>query len=105
MYNHILFEADDGRDCADHRQPPRETECALGRRGCGVERRLRARRRRRRSIRAAIITGAGEKAFVAGADINELAVLSPVETREYGIRGQQTFRAAGNLRQADRLPR
>src|SRR5215467_12487258 len=32
-------------------------------------------------IRALIITGAGEKAFVAGADINELAVLSPVEAQ------------------------
>ena len=30
--------------------------------------------------RAAILTGAGEKAFVAGADVNELAVLTPVES-------------------------
>ncbi len=44
------------------------------------------------AIRAAIVTGAGEKAFVAGADINELAVLSPVEAREYARRGQETFR-------------
>jgi enoyl-CoA hydratase len=43
-------------------------------------------------IRAAILTGAGEKAFVAGADINELAVLSPVEAREYAARGQRTLR-------------
>src|SRR5438477_1560729 len=44
-------------------------------------------------IRAVILTGAGEKAFVAGADINELAVLSPVDARAYAWRGQQTFRA------------
>ena len=44
-------------------------------------------------IRAAIITGAGEKAFVAGADINELAALTPVEARAYAVRGQQAFRA------------
>jgi enoyl-CoA hydratase len=44
-------------------------------------------------IRAAIVTGAGEKAFVAGADINELAALSAFEAREYARRGQQTFRA------------
>jgi enoyl-CoA hydratase len=43
-------------------------------------------------IRAAILTGAGEKAFVAGADINELAVLTPVEAREYAARGQRTLR-------------
>ena len=45
-----------------------------------------------RSIRAAVITGAGNKAFVAGADIGELAALTPVEAREYALRGQQTFR-------------
>jgi enoyl-CoA hydratase len=44
------------------------------------------------SIRAAIVTGAGEKAFVAGADINELAALSPVEAREFARRGQRVFR-------------
>jgi enoyl-CoA hydratase len=44
------------------------------------------------SIRAAIVTGAGEKAFVAGADIQELAALSPVEAREYSRRGQAAFR-------------
>lgn len=44
------------------------------------------------AIRAAILTGAGEKAFVAGADINELAVLSALEAREYAAAGQRTFR-------------
>ena len=44
------------------------------------------------AIRAAIVTGAGHKAFVAGADIAELAELSPVEAREYAIRGQEAFR-------------
>src|SRR5436309_2465988 len=44
------------------------------------------------AIRAAIITGSGEKAFVAGADINELAVLTPFESRELALRGQRTFR-------------
>lgn len=44
------------------------------------------------SIRAVILTGAGEKAFVAGADINELAALSALEARAHALRGQQTFR-------------
>src|SRR5215813_1369302 len=44
------------------------------------------------TIRAAIITGAGEKAFVAGADINELASLSPAESRVLALRGQAVFR-------------
>jgi enoyl-CoA hydratase len=43
-------------------------------------------------IRAVILTGAGEKAFVAGADINELAVLSAVEAQEFAAAGQRTFR-------------
>ena len=39
-------------------------------------------------LRVMILTGAGEKAFVAGADINELAVLTPVEGREHALLGQ-----------------
>lgn len=49
------------------------------------------------AVRAAILTGAGEKAFVAGADINELAALSAVEAREYALRGQRTFRKLETL--------
>ncbi len=43
------------------------------------------------SLRAAVLTGAGEKSFVAGADINELAVLSPVNGRDYGLFGQSVL--------------
>ena len=42
-------------------------------------------------VRAIVITGAGDKAFVAGADINELAVLSPVEGKEHARTGQAIF--------------
>ena len=38
-----------------------------------------------------IITGAGEKAFVAGADIKELSKLSRVEGESVSARGQQIF--------------
>jgi len=40
-------------------------------------------------VRAVILTGAGEKAFVGGADINELAVQTPVEGKELSMRGQK----------------
>ena len=50
------------------------------------------------AIRAAIVTGAGEKAFVAGADINELAVLSPVEAEIYAARGQRILRGLETMR-------
>ena len=39
-------------------------------------------------VRVAILTGAGEKAFVAGADIGELAQQTPVSAKEYTHRGQ-----------------
>lgn len=45
------------------------------------------------SIRAVILTGAGEKAFAAGADIQELAQVNAVEGRELALRGQAVFRA------------
>ena len=42
-------------------------------------------------IRVVIITGAGDRAFVAGADINELAVQTPVDGREHALTGQRVF--------------
>lgn len=47
--------------------------------------------RRDQEVKSVIITGSGEKAFVAGADIAELAHLSPGEAREYSLRGQSLF--------------
>ncbi len=40
------------------------------------------------SVRVLILTGSGEKAFVAGADINELAQQTPVNGKEYSNFGQ-----------------
>ncbi len=48
-------------------------------------------------VRALILTGAGDKAFVAGADINELATLSPLEAQAYAARGQAVFRKLERL--------
>ncbi|MSO49605.1 MAG: enoyl-CoA hydratase [Acidobacteria bacterium] len=41
--------------------------------------------------RVVILTGAGDKSFVAGADINELAVQTPVGGRDHARRGQRLF--------------
>ena len=42
-------------------------------------------------MRAVVLTGAGEKAFVAGADINELAVQTPTGGREHALTGQHVL--------------
>ncbi|HTH23914.1 MAG TPA: enoyl-CoA hydratase-related protein [Vicinamibacterales bacterium] len=49
------------------------------------------------SVRAIVLTGAGEKAFVAGADINELAVQTPIEGKEHARRGQTLFNSIEQL--------
>jgi enoyl-CoA hydratase len=48
-------------------------------------------------IRAIVLTGSGEKSFIAGADINELAVQTPIEGKEHARRGQLIFDAIENL--------
>ena len=45
------------------------------------------------TVRAVILTGAGEKAFVAGADIKELGALSPAEAVDRARLGQRVFGA------------
>jgi enoyl-CoA hydratase len=49
-------------------------------------------------LRCLIVTGSGEKSFIAGADIGELATLTPVEGREHSRRGQAL------LNRIERLP-
>jgi enoyl-CoA hydratase len=44
------------------------------------------------AVRVVILTGAGEKAFIAGADINELAQQTPVDGKEMSIFGQGVLR-------------
>ena len=84
------------------RAPPRRARARAGRRACA----------------SIVLTGAGDKAFVAGADINELAVQSPAAGREHalaraaclrsdreprqaGDRGDQRLRARRRLRAGD----
>lgn len=50
-----------------------------------------------RDIRAIIITGSGEKSFVAGADIKEFSYLNPEEAKELSKRGHNVFNKIENL--------
>jgi len=50
------------------------------------------------AIRAAVLVGAGDKAFVAGADIGELAALDPLAARAAAAFGQGVFRRLERLR-------
>ncbi len=43
------------------------------------------------TVKVVIITGAGEKSFVAGADISELAKLSVTEAKTFALKGQRIF--------------
>jgi enoyl-CoA hydratase len=48
-------------------------------------------------IRVILLAGAGDRAFVAGADIRELAALTPEEGRAYSLRGQGILRRIETL--------
>ena len=50
-------------------------------------------------IRVVIVTGSGEKAFVAGADIKEMDVMSPIQAFEYMTFANNTFTRLSDLRQ------
>lgn len=48
-------------------------------------------------VSVVIITGSGEKAFVAGADIKEMKDMTPLEARRFMLYGQSVFNLIGNL--------
>ena len=44
------------------------------------------------NVRCLILTGAGEKSFVAGADIGEMSTLTKKEAEAFGKKGNDVFR-------------
>ena len=52
-----------------------------------------------KDIYAVILTGAGEKSFVAGADIAEMKDLNEEQGKEFGILGNNVFRRLEDLKQ------
>lgn len=51
------------------------------------------------AVRAVVLTGAGAKAFVAGADIAEMSGLSPIQARDFSLVGQRL------MRRMERMPK
>lgn len=49
------------------------------------------------AVGAIVLTGAGDKAFVAGADISELAVMTPAGGKDHSAAGQRAFDAIETL--------
>ncbi|GAB1408072.1 enoyl-CoA hydratase-related protein [Thermomonas brevis] len=51
------------------------------------------------SVRVVVLTGSGGKAFVAGADISEMNRLTPVQGRDFSLRGTRM------MRRVERMPK
>jgi len=49
------------------------------------------------AVRVVVLTGAGPKAFVAGADIAEMNTLTPAQGRDFSLRGQRMMRHVETL--------
>jgi len=50
------------------------------------------------SVKAVVLTGAGEKAFVAGADIKEMSAMNAHEGHRFGLMGQRVMLLIGRMR-------
>jgi len=49
------------------------------------------------AVKVVVITGAGEKAFVAGGDIKEMEAMAPLAARAFSRKGQQLIEYIGNM--------
>jgi len=88
-YENILYEKKDGIATITFNRP--KVLNALNRRTVEELQRALLDVRDDADVRVVILTGAGEKAFVAGADIGELAQQTPVLGKEFSLFGQSVF--------------
>ena len=89
MYEHLIYEFDEGIGIISINNPKSlnalntETIEELGQ--CIEE------VANDRNVRGLIITGAGPKSFVAGADISEMVKLSPAQARDFALLADRVF--------------
>src|SRR5271154_812183 len=88
-YENLLYEKKDGIAYITFNRP--KVLNALNRKTIEELRQVLTDARDDASVRVLILTGSGEKAFVAGADINELAQQTPVNGKEFSLFGQAVF--------------
>jgi len=88
-YENILYETRDGIAYITFNRP--KVLNALNRRTVEELQQALLDARDDQAVRVLILTGAGEKAFVAGADISELALQTPVNGKEFSLFGQGVF--------------
>jgi enoyl-CoA hydratase len=88
-YENILFEKKDSIAYITFNRP--KVLNALNRKTVAELREALVDARDDASVRVLILTGAGEKSFVAGADIGELAQRTPVDGKEFSLFGQSVF--------------
>jgi len=88
-YENILYDKKDGIAYITFNRP--KVLNALNRKTVEELRHALIEARGDESVRAVILTGAGEKSFVAGADISELAQQTPVNGKEFSLFGQGVF--------------
>src|SRR5712671_3984891 len=88
-YENILFEKKDSIAYITFNRP--KVLNALNRKTVDELRDALLDARENSSVRVVILTGAGEKSFVAGADISELAQRTPVDGKDFSLFGQGIF--------------
>jgi len=88
-FENLLFRVEDGVGIATLNRP--KSLNALNARTLGELSELLDQVEADAAVRALVLTGAGDKAFVAGADIAEMSSLSPLEARRFAEAGQRTL--------------
>jgi enoyl-CoA hydratase len=94
-YENILFEKKDGIAYVTFNRP--KVLNALNRKTVEELRDALLEARDDTAVRVLILTGAGEKSFVAGADIGELAQRTPVDGKDFSLFGQGVVRLLETL--------
>ncbi len=88
-YENLIYEKRDGMAFITFNRP--KVLNALNRRTIEELRHALLDAREDAAVRVLILTGAGEKSFVAGADIGELALQTPVNGKEFSLFGQSVI--------------